>query len=117
MAPTPYYPPSGSSYPYSAYHPPAANGYTPQAGAYQPQAAGATPYPASAYQTPYPTAGYGAWTYPYSYYPHTQHTHDIDGRKQIEEAGEQPSVKITLVGPAKAMSGLLGKVSGKIEER
>lgn len=59
-----YYPPSGSSYPYSAYHPPSANAYHSQH----------TPgtYPTTAYQQPYPSTtvqGYGAtWPYAYGYY-------------------------------------------------
>lgn len=60
-----YYPPSGSSYPYSAYHPPQANAYHAQ----HVQSAGG--YPTTAYQQAYPATtvqGYGAtWPY-YSYY-------------------------------------------------
>lgn len=57
-----YYPPSGSSYPYSAYHPPSANAYHTQ---HTPGA-----YPTTAYQQPYPqTTAYGAtWPYAYGYY-------------------------------------------------
>ncbi|KAG8217533.1 transcription initiation factor IID, 18kD subunit-domain-containing protein [Butyriboletus roseoflavus] len=53
--------PTGTSYPYAAYHP-----GTP--GAYQPQGY------AAAYQSAYASGvtGYGAWPYPYSYIPQQQ---------------------------------------------
>ncbi|KAJ3559105.1 hypothetical protein NM688_g539 [Phlebia brevispora] len=55
-----YYPPTGSTYPYSAYHPQAA-------AAYHPGTPGAYP----SYQ--YPAQGYGGtWPYTYSYYPPQQ---------------------------------------------
>ncbi|KAH9952223.1 transcription initiation factor IID, 18kD subunit-domain-containing protein [Amylocystis lapponica] len=62
-----YYPqpPGGSSYPYSAYHPPTPGAYG-QAGA----------YPTTPYQTQYPptaVTGYGAATWPYyGYFPPQQ---------------------------------------------
>ncbi len=63
-----YYPPTGTSYPYSGYHPPSATAYHNAA-----HTTGAYP---SAYQTPYPptaVTGYGAtWPYAYSYYPPQQ---------------------------------------------
>lgn len=53
-------PPTSTTYPYGAYHPPH--------GAYgHPQTPGAYSYQAPAYQTG--VTGYG-WTYPYSYVPH-----------------------------------------------
>lgn len=68
-----YYPPpngSGTTYPYSAYHPQAAGSYSGH-----PQTPGA--YPTTPYQ-PYPgtaVTGYGAWPYAYSYFPQQQATH------------------------------------------
>lgn len=61
-----YYSHQGQTYPYSGYHHATTSAYPGH-----PQTPGA--YPATAYQTPYPTTsvqGYGAtWPYPYSYYP------------------------------------------------
>jgi hypothetical protein len=80
-----YYPPSGSSYPYSAYHPPQANAYHSQ----HVQSVGG--YPTTAYQQPYPATavqGYGAtWPY-YNYYAPQQ--------QQAVQAAARPASRPTI---------------------
>lgn len=69
-----YYPPpngSGTTYPYSAYHPQTPGTYPSS----HPQTPGA--YPTTSYQA-YPgtaVTGYGAWPYAYSYFPQQQASH------------------------------------------
>ncbi|KAF8077921.1 transcription initiation factor IID, 18kD subunit-domain-containing protein [Lyophyllum atratum] len=61
------HPPTSTTYPYGAYHPPPHGTYG------HPQTSGAYSYQPSAYQTG--VTGYG-WTYPYTYMPHpAQPTH------------------------------------------
>ncbi|GBE81966.1 transcription initiation factor IID, 18kD subunit-domain-containing protein [Sparassis latifolia] len=64
----PHHPGTGSSYPYSTYHPPTPGAYSATPGA----------YPTTPYQSTYPptaVTGYGGtWPYAYSYYPPQQST-------------------------------------------
>ena len=87
-----YYPPSGSSYPYSAYHPPQANAYHQQ----HVQSAGG--YPTTAYQQAYPATtvqGYGAtWPY-YSYYPPQQQQAQTAARSTPRPAATPSNTQAT----------------------
>ncbi|KAI0093854.1 transcription initiation factor IID, 18kD subunit-domain-containing protein [Irpex rosettiformis] len=90
-----YYPPSGSSYPYSAYHPPQANAYHSS----HVQSAGG--YPTTAYQQAYPATtvqGYGAtWPY-YSYYAPQQQQAQVTSRSTPRQAAATSTTQTTQTG-------------------